>query len=62
MKNGDLAQRVRALVFSARRCCQSDLELSFAEIYNSPTSGRISEIMVPPESLSQYLSNDSNVS
>jgi hypothetical protein len=26
--------------------------------YNSPKSGRISKIMVPPESLSQYLSNE----
>jgi hypothetical protein len=26
--------------------------------YNSPKSGRLSKIMVPPESLSQYLSNE----
>jgi hypothetical protein len=30
-------------------------------IYNSPKSGRISKIMVPPENLSQYLFMSTNV-
>jgi hypothetical protein len=31
---------------------------NFKKWYNSPKGGRISKIMVPPESMSQYLSNE----